>query len=49
MFDRAGLPAGTTILGPAIITQLDATTVVPPWATLTVDDAHNMIMELNDA
>lgn len=49
MFDRAGLPAGATIAGPAIITQLDATTVVPPWATLTVDAALNMIMELNDA
>jgi N-methylhydantoinase A len=48
MFDRGGLPAGTTIKGPAIITQLDATTVVPPWATITVDGALNMIMELTD-
>jgi N-methylhydantoinase A len=49
MFDRSGLPAGTTIQGPAIITQLDSTTVVPPWAHITVDAALNMIMEINNA
>ena len=45
MYERSGLPAGTSLSGPAIITQLDATTVVPPGATIRVDPALNMIME----
>lgn len=48
MYDRAGLPVGTTISGPAIITQLDSTTVVPPRAELRVDAALNMIMEVKN-
>jgi N-methylhydantoinase A len=48
VFDRSGLPAGTAIEGPAIITQLDSTTVVPPWAHVTVDAALNMIMEIKN-
>lgn len=48
MFDRSGLPVGTVIKGPAIITQLDSTTVVPPWAEITVDAALNMIMEIDN-
>ncbi|OAF08575.1 hypothetical protein AYJ54_14265 [Bradyrhizobium centrolobii] len=48
MFDRSGLPAGTIIKGPAIITQLDSTTVVPPWAQIAVDAALNMIMEIKN-
>lgn len=43
---RATLPAGATLAGPAIITQLDSTTVVPPDATIRIDHALNMIMEL---
>lgn len=43
---RATLAAGSTLAGPAIITQLDSTTVVPPGARLRVDDALNLIMEL---
>ncbi|MEP4034062.1 hydantoinase/oxoprolinase family protein [Roseibium polysiphoniae] len=45
-FDRAKLPVGFALQGPAIITQIDATTVVPPWARLTVDEACNIIMEI---
>ena len=48
MYRRAGLPAGTVIAGPAIITQLDSTTVVPPGAEIRVDEALNMIMELSN-
>jgi len=46
MYARGKLPVGTSISGPAIITQLDSTTVVPPGAEIRVDDALNMIMEL---
>jgi len=48
MYDRAGLPAGTVLSGPAIITQFDATTVVPPHAQVTVDSGMNMIMEFKN-
>ncbi|MCX8995934.1 hydantoinase/oxoprolinase family protein [Rhizobiaceae bacterium BDR2-2] len=48
MYERSGLPAGTVIAGPCIVTQLDSTTVVPPWATIAVDPALNMIMEIKN-
>lgn len=46
MFARGELPVGITLAGPALITQLDSTTIVPPGAQIRVDDALNMIMEL---
>lgn len=44
--ERNSLPVGTVLAGPAIITQLDATTVVHPGATVTVDAALNLLMEI---
>ncbi|ODT84090.1 MAG: hypothetical protein ABS76_00865 [Pelagibacterium sp. SCN 64-44] len=49
IYARGTLEAGTTMRGPAIITQFDTTTVVPPWATLIVDPALNLIMEIDHA
>lgn len=49
VYKREVLPIGTKLPGPAIITQFDATTVVPPDATITVDAALNLILELHDA
>ena len=46
IFDRTALPIGTRMDGPVIITQLDSTTLVPPDATVTVDTALNLLMEL---
>jgi N-methylhydantoinase A len=46
VYDRASLPVGFALQGPAILTQIDATTVVPPWASLRVDAACNIIMEI---
>lgn len=48
IYRRDTLPVGTTLTGPAIITQFDATTVVPPDATITVDEALNLILELHN-
>lgn len=48
MYQRSTLPPGTVIAGPAIITQLDSTTVVPPNAVISVDEGLNMIMELTN-
>jgi N-methylhydantoinase A len=44
---RDALTSGRIIPGPAIITQFDSTTVVPPLCTATVDDAHNIVIEVS--
>lgn len=49
IYPRNTLEAGVRLQGPAIITQFDTTTVVPPWATLTVDTALSLILEIDDA
>jgi N-methylhydantoinase A len=43
-YDRAKLPAGATVDGPAIIEQFDSTTVLPPDSQLTVDQFGNLII-----
>lgn len=47
VYQRTALATSTELRGPAIITQFDATTVVPPGARLVVDKAHNLIIELD--
>lgn len=42
---RASLAPGREVAGPAIITQFDATTVVPPGSVARVDAALNLIIE----
>lgn len=42
VFDRAQLPAGTSLHGPAIVEQLDATTVVGPDWSASIDAAGNL-------
>jgi len=44
---RGTLTSGRIILGPAIITQFDSTTLVPPLCTATIDDAHNIVIEVS--
>ncbi|NLS09597.1 hydantoinase/oxoprolinase family protein [Nesterenkonia sp. MY13] len=46
VYDRDALGAGMTIQGPAIIEQLDATTVVPPEATAEIDEWLNIRIHL---
>ncbi len=48
VYDRAALAPGATFDGPAIIEQMDATTVVPPGASVRVDEAGNMHVLLED-
>ncbi|TXL72787.1 hydantoinase/oxoprolinase family protein [Vineibacter terrae] len=43
-YRRADLPVGTALSGPAIILQLDATTVVPPNWSFTADPHGNLIL-----
>jgi N-methylhydantoinase A len=46
LYDRDKLLAGNRIEGPAIVEQMDATTLVPPGATATVDPYLNLLLEL---
>ena len=43
---RDELPVGRPIAGPAVIAQLDATTVVPPGASLILDGSGNLVISL---
>ena len=47
LFNREDLKTGNEIQGPAIIIQMDSTTVIPPHWTGTVDPYHNLIVEFN--
>jgi N-methylhydantoinase A len=42
IYDRARLPLGSRLPGPAIVEQVDTTTVIPPGVTALVDDAGNL-------
>ena len=42
-YERAGLLAGNRIEGPAVVTQLDATTIIPPGAEAEVDRFGNLV------
>jgi N-methylhydantoinase A len=42
IYDRARLPLGARVAGPAIVEQADTTTVIPPGVTATVDGAGNL-------
>ncbi len=49
VFSRDSLVPGATLSGPAIIEQMDATTVVDPSACLRVDAAGNMVILVGEA
>ncbi|MFL4971195.1 MAG: hypothetical protein ACJ8EU_20900, partial [Xanthobacteraceae bacterium] len=44
-YERDRLDVGITLVGPAIVEQFDATTVVPPGWTASTDRFHNLILE----
>ena len=44
---RAALAVGEVVSGPAVITQLDATTLVPPGATLTAERSGCLSIEVS--
>jgi len=45
IFRRDALAAGEGVAGPAIVEQLDSTTVVPPGWSVTPDDYGNLVLE----
>ena len=42
LYERARLPLGARLVGPAIVEQDDTTTVIPPGVTALVDNAGNL-------
>lgn len=48
-YDRASLPAGATIPGPAVFYQKDSTTVVAPGWTAEVDEFFNLVITRNSS
>jgi len=42
IYERARLPLGARLAGPAIVEQNDTTTVIPPGVTALLDDAGNL-------
>jgi N-methylhydantoinase A len=42
IYERARLPLGARLDGPAIVEQLDTTTVIPPGVTALVDESGNL-------
>ena len=45
VFDRARLPAGESVAGPAVIVEAQTSTVVPPGYTLSCDPFGSLILE----
>ncbi len=45
IYAREGLRPGNRFSGPAIVEQMDATTLVPPGTTARVDAYLNLILE----
>ena len=46
VFERARLQAGNRFDGPAIVEQMDSTTLVPPGTSVEVDASGNLIMTI---
>jgi N-methylhydantoinase A len=49
IFDRAALTVAATLNGPAIVEQSDATIVIDPGATATVDGLGNLVISVGEA
>jgi N-methylhydantoinase A len=47
VFDRAQLPVGAELDGPVVVEETNATTVVPPEDTMTVDKHGNLLIDLD--
>ena len=45
IYDRARLPVGATIEGPAIVEEPESTTVLPPGARAEIDRWANLIVD----
>ncbi len=46
--DRDSLAVGERLRGPAVITEWDSTTVVPPRSSVSVAETGDLVIELED-
>jgi len=46
IYDRRELGPGASLTGPAVIEEVNSTTVVPPGSELTVDDFGNLVIDV---
>jgi N-methylhydantoinase A len=49
VYERFDIPAGATIVGPAVIDQLDSTVLVPPGVEAQIDEWLNIRMRIEGA
>jgi N-methylhydantoinase A len=47
IIDRDSLASGAVVHGPAILTQFDSTTIIPPACSARVDAARNIVIEVS--
>ncbi|MEQ9123294.1 MAG: hypothetical protein RIM80_12095, partial [Alphaproteobacteria bacterium] len=47
VYARRLIPAGAGFAGPAVVEQMDATTVVPPGAEVVADAHGNLLIDLD--
>jgi len=45
--DRSALAPGAKLEGPMVITQFDATTLVPPGSLLTMEASGSLLIEVD--
>jgi N-methylhydantoinase A len=48
IYDRARMPIGATITGPAIVEEPESTTVLPPGATAEIDRWANLLVKIGE-
>jgi N-methylhydantoinase A len=46
VYKRSDLPAGTVLTGPAVIEQLDTTTIIPTKVKASIDEYLNIILDM---
>lgn len=46
VYDRFKIPIGASFVGPAIMNQLDTTTVIEPGQRIDIDDCANLVIEV---
>jgi 5-oxoprolinase (ATP-hydrolysing) len=49
VYERHSLRSGTKVIGPSVIVEAGATTVLPPGFSLTVDDYGSLLVEVPNA
>ncbi len=49
VYQREGLDVGVTLAGPALIDQLDCTTVIFPGQSARVDEYRNLVISIGKA